>query len=86
MAWLRPFTEHPASVGESYGEHWQMAMGFGLRMLAGSLACMIHAFLPSLFVRTGSRTIERLHDRMVVNRRRRNGGAAPILAEGQTVR
>lgn len=79
MAWHKPFTEHPASVGESYGEHWLAAMGFGLRMLAASLACMVHAFLPGLFTRTGSRAIERLHDRMVVNRRRR-GGAQPIGA------
>jgi hypothetical protein len=79
MAWLRSFTEHPASVGESYGEHWTAAMGFGLRMLAGSLACMIHAFLPGLFARTGSQTITRLHDRMVIHRQR-HGGAKPIGA------
>jgi len=78
MAWLRSFTEHPATVGESYGEHWTAAMGFGLRMLAGSLACMIHAFLPSLFVRTGSQTIARLHDRMVINRQRHS--AKPVGA------
>lgn len=83
MAWLPSFTEHPASVGESYGEHWIVAMGFGLRMFAASLACMIHAFLPSLFVRTGSRTIEQLHDRMVVNRRRHHGVGTPSIAEGQ---
>jgi len=52
-------------------------------MFAGSLACMIHAFLPSLFVRTGSRTIERLHDRMVVNRRRHDRVPASSLAETQ---
>jgi hypothetical protein len=83
MAWLRSFTEHPASVGESYSEHWSAAMGFGLRMFAASLACMIHAFLPGLFVRTGSRTIEGLHDRMVVNRRRDRGVGMPSIAEGQ---
>ena len=83
MAWLRSFTEHPASVGESYGEHWSAAMGFGLRMFAASLACMIHAFLPGLFVRTGSRAIEQLHNRMVVNRRRHHGAGAPSIAEGQ---
>jgi uncharacterized protein DUF6356 len=79
MAWLRSFTEHPASVGESYGEHWSVAMGFGLRMLGASIACMIHAFLPGLFVRTGSRAIERLYDRMVVNRQR-HGGTKPVGA------
>lgn len=79
MAWLRSFTEHPASVGESYGEHWTVAMGFGLRLLGASLACMIHAFLPSLFVRTGSQAIEQLHDRMVRNRQR-HGDVKPMGA------
>jgi len=69
---MRPielFTRHPASVGESYGEHFQAATGFGLRMLAGAIACLVHAVFPFLFVKTGSGIIRELHDRMVVNRR-----------------
>lgn len=62
------FTEHPRSVGESYAEHLGTATGFGLRMLAGGFACLLHGVLPFLFTRTGSRTITLLHDRMVVNR------------------
>ena len=33
------FTEHPASVGETYGEHLVMASGFGIRMILGGMAC-----------------------------------------------
>ncbi len=66
-----PFTEHPASVGESYTEHMEMAGGFGIRMLAGGAACLVHAILPFLFVKTGSSIIAGLHDRMVVHRDRR---------------
>jgi hypothetical protein len=69
MALLELFTEHPASVGETYGEHMSRAAGFGVRMMLGGLACMVHAVLPFLFVRTGSRAIAELNDRMVVNRR-----------------
>ncbi|HVP34413.1 MAG TPA: DUF6356 family protein [Steroidobacteraceae bacterium] len=69
MAPLRAFTEHPASVGESYLEHLGRATGFGLRMVGAGLACLVHGFLPFLFVKTGSRTISDLNDRMVVNRR-----------------
>jgi len=65
-----PFTRHPASVGESYGEHLAMAGGFGLRMVAGGLACLVHALLPFLFVATGSRAVRDLHGRMVAHRRR----------------
>lgn len=64
------FTDHPASVGESYGEHFVMAGGFGLRMILCGLACLVHAVLPFLFVKTASRTVDRLHDKMVVNRSR----------------
>jgi hypothetical protein len=77
------FTDHPASVGETYGEHLRAAGGFGLAMVAGGLACLVHALLPFLFVTTGSRIIGALHDRMVVNRRRRPA-AAPAFAPDPT--
>ncbi len=65
------FLDHPASVDESYAEHLGAAGGFALRLLGGGLACLVHAVFPFLFVKTGSVVIEELHDRMVVNRRRR---------------
>ncbi|MGB7654995.1 MAG: DUF6356 family protein [Novosphingobium sp.] len=70
MALNRLFTEHPASVGESYGEHLLVAGSFGLRMILGGFACLIHAVLPFLFVRTGSVQISTLHETMVTKRRR----------------
>lgn len=69
MSLRNPFTDHPASVGETYGEHFVMASGFGVRMIGAGLACLIHGVLPFLFVRTGSATINTLHTRMVTNRR-----------------
>ena len=70
MSPIRAFTEHPASVGESYGEHMGQAVCFGTRMVFAGLACLVHGVLPFLFVRTGSRAIAELNDRMVINRRR----------------
>ena len=67
----RLFTEHPASVGETYGEHLRMAAGFSLRMVWGGIACLVHALLPFLFVKTGSAIITDLHGRMVTHRDRR---------------
>ncbi|KTS25664.1 capsule biosynthesis protein [Methylobacterium indicum] len=64
------FSEHPAAVGETYFEHMGVATGFGVRMIAGGLACLVHGLLPFAFTSTGSRTIVRLHDRMVANRTR----------------
>ncbi|MDE2516656.1 MAG: hypothetical protein KGL12_11570 [Rhodospirillales bacterium] len=74
------FTEHPASVGESYVEHLRVASSFGGAMLLGGVACLLHGLLPFLFTRTGSTTVARLYQRMVTNRT-----AKPDAAPGQTV-
>jgi Family of unknown function (DUF6356) len=66
---IRAFTDHPASVGESYTQHLFRAVYFGVRMVFAGLACLVHGILPFLFVRTGSRAIAELNDRMVVSRR-----------------
>lgn len=68
------FTEHPASVGETYGEHMGMSFSFAGRMALGAVACLIHGVLPFLCVRTGSSTIADLHRRMVTHRDRRTAG------------
>lgn len=67
----RAFTEHPASVGESYVQHMGMAFGFGGRMVVAGLACLLHGIFPFLFKCTGRRCIEDLHHRMVTHRDRR---------------
>jgi hypothetical protein len=64
------FTDHPASVGESYLQHLWAAAGFGSRMVVAGFACLIHGLLPFLFERTGSRAIAELNTRMVDQRRR----------------
>lgn len=68
---IKLFSEHPASVGETYGEHLMMASGFGIRMVLGGIACLIHGLLPFLFVKTGSAQIAGLHETMITNRRRK---------------
>ena len=65
------FTEHPASVGESYWQHLGVALSFSLSLFAAAFACLVHAFLPFAFERTGSQAINGLHDRMGRNRDRR---------------
>lgn len=70
----RLFTEHPASVDETYLEHMGVATGFGLHMVLAGLACLVHGVFPFLFVKTGSRAISALHERMVTKRRRHAPG------------
>lgn len=64
------FTEHPDSVGESYGEHMGVAFSFGTKMIGAGFACLMHGLFPFLFTTTGSRAVSELHERMVANRRR----------------
>jgi hypothetical protein len=73
----KAFTDHPASVGETYTEHLAMASGFGTRMIFGGIACLLHGIFPFLFVKTGSRCIADLHSTMVANRVRKPQLAAP---------
>lgn len=68
------FTEHPASVDETYGEHMGVAASFGGRMILAGFACLVHALLPFLFIKTGSAAITELHERMVTKRRRHAPG------------
>ena len=63
------FTDHPASVDETYLEHMGMALSFAKPLFTATIACLIHAFLPFLFVSKGRDTIADLHERLVVNRR-----------------
>jgi hypothetical protein len=48
------FTVHPRSIGETYLQHLKFALIFGIKMLIGGIACIIHAVFPFLFQHTGS--------------------------------
>jgi hypothetical protein len=64
----RWFLSHPRSVGETYWAHLRAALGFAGALFAASLACSVHAVFPGLFVRTGSRAVDKIHTEMVSNR------------------
>jgi hypothetical protein len=68
-----PFTAHPTSVGETYGQHCRFAARFGAKMAWGGVAALIHSVLPFCFVTTASR----LNDELVRMR---------AAARGRTVR
>ncbi len=67
--WQRLFTEHPASVNETYFQHFANSARFGLRMIGGGLVCFVHALLPGVFCTKASSTIRDLHESMLTNRR-----------------
>ena len=55
------FTEHPASAGETYGEHFKVAMGFSRQLIGAGLAAAVHAILPGLHKTTASDRIHGLY-------------------------
>jgi len=69
------FTEHPRSVGESYWQHMGASLSFSGQLLLAGLAALVHSVLPFMLVKTGSRMVSRLHDRMVANRVRASQSA-----------
>ena len=62
------FTDHPASVGESYTEHLGVATRFGWRLTRGGIGCMIHGLLPFACKTRGSDTVRELHAELVARR------------------
>ena len=70
----RLFRDHPASVGETYLEHLAKASGFGVRLIATGLACLLHALVPAAFTTAASNSIRSLYRSMVIDRQARGPG------------
>ncbi len=60
--WKRLFTDHPATVDETYGQHFVSAAGFGFKMIGGGIVCLLHALIPGAFCTKGSDTICELYE------------------------
>ena len=58
------FTDHPASVDETYFEHMRFASSFAFWLFDAAGAALVHAVVPALCESTASRIITRLHNRM----------------------
>jgi hypothetical protein len=57
------FTDHPASVNETYFGHMTFAFWFASRLAMATSAALVHAFLPFLFETTASRIVRELSER-----------------------
>jgi len=67
---IKLFKQHPASVNESYLQHMGTALFFFAYFCYAAFAALVHAFLPFLFVKTGSKIIAELNQRMLISRHR----------------
>ncbi len=58
------FTNHPATVNETYFGHMKFAFGFAFLLGVAAVAALIHAVIPALCETTASRILQRLHARI----------------------
>ena len=64
-----PFTDHPQSAGETYREHFGVAMGVSRQLAGAAAAAFVHALVPRFHETTASDKIKALancierHDR-----------------------
>ena len=62
------FIDHPKSVNETYVHHFFTSMSFSMKLFKAATACFIHALVPGLCIKTGSKAITELHIKMVTFR------------------
>ena len=68
MLLRRLFLDHPASVDETYGEHFRAAIGYSGRLAAASLGAALHALVPGLCCTTASDRIHELESELQARR------------------
>lgn len=62
------FHDHPAAIGESYGEHMGFAFGFGWRLMKAALAAFVHGLVPGLCETTASSAVLGMNDEIRARR------------------
>jgi hypothetical protein len=54
------FTKHPGSVGETYFQHFRIAIKYGFTLLILVPVVFIHALLPFIFQDTASSVLKKM--------------------------
>ena len=55
------FTDHPASVDETYTQHFTFALKFSATLFFAAGAALIHALIPCLCEKTASKLVAKLY-------------------------
>ncbi|WP_295313243.1 DUF6356 family protein [Roseobacter sp.] len=59
----RIFLDHPATVNESFFQHFLFALRFAGTLFLAAMAALVHAFIPCLCQKTASRIVAQLYAR-----------------------
>jgi hypothetical protein len=70
----RLFTDHPKSLGMSWGSHGAGAVKIGAELIGAGCAAIVHAAVPGWFTETAGRTVTRIYDHI---QSRKAGAANP---------
>ncbi len=62
MNMSKKFTEHPATVDETYFEHMAFAAGMSKKLLKAAWCCAVHAVMPWRHCTSGSTAIKEMHE------------------------
>ena len=62
MRWVGFFTEHPASVGQTYLQHQRRAFRVARQLLVAAAAAVVHALVPALLTTQASDRVAEIHD------------------------
>ncbi len=57
----KAFIDHPASVNETYFEHFAVAAGFSRQLAAASAKALVHAIVPGMCCTSASEKIKELN-------------------------
>lgn len=64
LSLIKKSGDHLRDAKETYWQHFSFASRFGLQLIGAGFAVLIHSVLPGLFQRTGSGTVNRLHENL----------------------
>lgn len=69
LSFRKAFTDHPASVNETYFEHFRVASHYSRELAGASLKALVHAFVPGLCCTSASEKIKELHGEVTTGSR-----------------
>lgn len=84
IGFRKAFLDHPASVNESYFEHFRVASHYSRELAGASLKALVHAFVPGICCTSASEKIKQLHGEVTTGTRAELAEAREAAKRGAT--
>lgn len=76
----KAFLDHPASVDETYFEHFRVSTHYARELLTAGAKAMMHALVPGMCCTSASDKIKQLHGEVTTGHRAELAEAAKVAA------